>query len=266
MIRHILRAYPTLLRVGLAELIAYRTEFLIWIFTTTMPFVNMALWTAVAADGPVGRFGAREFVTYFLGTFVTRIITGSWVVWELTMDIRQGALGARLLRPLHPLISYSAQHLAAVPLRALIVTPLLFLLSWLLGQHLNFTDPARLAILFAAFAGAWWLFFFTMVIIGTLALFVDSALSIFDLWLGIHSILSGYLVPLELMPPWVARIAQHLPFRYIMGYPVETLVGLNDIHSALIDLGIQWLYVAGFGLAALSLWRLGIKRFAAFGG
>ena len=112
---HALRAYPTLLRIGLTEVIAYRAEFLIWILTTNMPLVMMALWTAVSASGPVGRFGTREFVAYFLGALIVRLLTSSWMVWELTMDIRQGRLAARLLRPLHPLLAYSAEHLAAVP-------------------------------------------------------------------------------------------------------------------------------------------------------
>ena len=32
-----LRAYPTLFRVGVSEAVAYRTEFLIWMLTTTLP-------------------------------------------------------------------------------------------------------------------------------------------------------------------------------------------------------------------------------------
>ena len=58
---HAVRAFPTLFRVGLAEMIAYRAEFIIWILTTNMPLVMMALWTAVAAEGPVGRFDSKAF-------------------------------------------------------------------------------------------------------------------------------------------------------------------------------------------------------------
>ena len=43
MFRHVLRAYPTLLRVGVAEVIAYRAEFIVWILTTNMPLVMMGL-------------------------------------------------------------------------------------------------------------------------------------------------------------------------------------------------------------------------------
>ena len=48
------------MRIGFAEMVAYRAEFLVWILTTNMPLVMMALWNAVAADGPVGRFGQRS--------------------------------------------------------------------------------------------------------------------------------------------------------------------------------------------------------------
>lgn len=265
MIRHALRAYPTLFRVGLSGLIAYRAEFLIWILTTNMPLVMMGLWTAVAAEGPVGRFGAREFVAYYLGTLIVRLVTSTWMVWELTMDIREGRLAARLLRPLHPLIAYSAEHLAAVPMRTLVVSPIVVVLWVVAGDRLDL-DGARLALLLASLAGAWLMLFSMMALIGTLAMFTGSALTVFEIWLGLHSVFSGYLVPLEVLPPWVRALADVLPFRYTLSLPVEILIGLTNTADALGDLAVQWAYVAAFGAALLVLWRAGMRRFVAFGG
>jgi hypothetical protein len=53
-VRHLARAYPTLVRVGVSDLVAYRAEFLVWILTMNLPLIMMALWSAVAADGPSG--------------------------------------------------------------------------------------------------------------------------------------------------------------------------------------------------------------------
>ncbi len=264
--RHALRALPTLFRIGLSEMVAYRAEFLVWILTTNMPLVMMALWTAVAADGPVGRFGQKEFVTYYLATLIVRILTSTWMVWELTMDIRQGRLSGRLLRPLHPLLAYAAQHLAAVPLRALVVSPLIAVLLVASGAGLPVGDPSRMAIFAASLAGAWLLLFVTMVLIGTLAFYMESALSLFDIWLGVHFILSGYLVPIELLPSWVGAIGRYLPFRYCLAFPVETLMGLHTVPAALHDLGVQAAFIAGMSAAAMLAWRAGVRRFAAFGG
>ncbi|HVV81815.1 MAG TPA: hypothetical protein VHE35_02005, partial [Kofleriaceae bacterium] len=62
-----LRAMPTMLRVGLAETIAYRAEMIVWILTTTMPLVMLALWTSVAAEAPFQQFTQADFVAYYLG-------------------------------------------------------------------------------------------------------------------------------------------------------------------------------------------------------
>jgi ABC-2 type transport system permease protein len=262
---HALRAFPTLLRVGLAEMIAYRTEFLIWILTTNLPLVMMGLWTAVAADGPVGRFSSRRFVAYYLATLIVRLVTSTWMVWELTTDIRQGTLATRLMRPLHPLLAYLAQHLAALPLRAIVTTPLMVVLAVVAGDELTLTW-SQVPVLLASVAGAWLILFLMMAIIGSLALFVDSAVGAFEIWLGLHFLLSGYLIPLELLPGWLARTARVLPFRYTLSFSVEMLVGLSSGAQLYRDLGIQWLYVAGLLLATLLIWRAGMRRFVAFGG
>ena len=96
------RALPTLLKVGFAEAVAYRAELLVWVLSNTMPLIMLALWSAVARDAPVGRFGQREFVAYFLATFVVRQLTASWVSWQMNYEIRQGTLAMRLRRTWRP--------------------------------------------------------------------------------------------------------------------------------------------------------------------
>jgi ABC-2 type transport system permease protein len=265
-LRHAVRALPTLFRVGLAEIVAYRAEFLVWILTTNMPLVMLAIWHAVAADGPVGRFDQRQFTAYYLAVLAVRLLTSTWVVWQMSMEIRDGTLSARLLRPLHPLLAYAAQHMAAVPMRALVVSPILAILFFVAGDRLAVRDPELLGIFFASLLGAWLLIFFTMVLVGALAFFVESAVAVFELWLAVHAIFSGYLVPLEALPAWIGRAAAVMPFRFMLGYPVEIFVGLMGPREALQQLAVQWGYVLVLFGAALLVWRSGVKRFAAFGG
>jgi ABC-2 type transport system permease protein len=264
--RRAIRAYPTLLRVGLSEVVAYRAEFIVWILTTNMPFVMLAIWHAVASDGPIGRFGQKDFVAYYLGGWVIRLLTSTWLVWELSMEIRGGTLSARLLRPLHPLFAFSAQHLAALPMRALIVTPVVATLVLVAGDRLAIRDPRVLAIFLASMVGAWLLIFFTMVLLGSLSFFLESAIGVFEVWLALFAVLSGYLVPLELLPAWVGRIARVLPFDSMLSFPLETLIGLRDLGTAARDLGTQWAYVATLAVLGLSVWRRGVRRYVAYGG
>ena len=261
-----LRALPTLLRTGFAAAVAYRAEFVVWLLSTTMPLVMLALWSAVAEEAPVGRFGQAEFVAYFLVALVVRLLTGAWVIWELNMEIRQGTLAFRLLRPIHPLVAYAAENVAAMPLRILLALPIALVLLWAVGGDRITHDPVLLAIFPVSVVGAWLITFLAMCIVGSLAFHIDSAGAVFEVWLGLFGIFSGYLVPLELYPRWVYEISYLLPFRYMLAFPVELVTGGLTRAQALAQLSAQAAFVAVLLLVAVGMWRLGTRRFAAFGG
>ena len=260
-----LRAYPTLLRVGFAGAVAYRAEMLVWMLTMTMPLVSLALWSAVARTAPIGRFGQRELTTYFLATVVVRQLTGSWVVWELIQEIKSGTLASRLLKPIHPLLAYSAENIAAIPLRAAFALPLAAIGLASGGAHLP-NGVASIGALVLSLLGAWFITFFVMAIIGTLSFFMESSASIFEVWLGCFMLLSGYLVPLELFPSWAKTLTDALPFRYTLGFPVEILIGAASSEAIGRGLAVQWAYCVASCILALVVWQRGVRRFGAFGG
>ena len=260
-----IKAYPALLRTGFVSAVAYRAEFLIWMFSTNMPLVMLALWSAVARSGPVGAYSQQGFTAYYITSLLVRLVTGSWVVWEMTMEIKQGTLALRLLRPIHPLLAYSAENLAAVPMRGIVAIPVMAVLLFF-GRSQLTADLALWALLPLAIFGAWLLTFLVMALIGTLGLFVESATSLFEAWLGVSSVLSGYLVPLDLFPDRLRQIALVLPFRFTLSYPVELALGRLTRTQALELLGAQYGYVAFALLATHFLWRKGLERYAAFGG
>jgi ABC-2 type transport system permease protein len=262
-LRRLLRAYPALLRVGMQEAIAYRAEFLVWMLSMTMPLVMLALMTAVAREAPIGRFDSDGFVSYYLVTLVVRQMTGAWVMWEIVMEIREGTLALKLLRPIHPLAAHSAASLAAIPMRAVFCIPFL-IGAFVMGGVSH--DPIVVSSFVVALVGAWILNFSVSVMVGTLALYLESSMSIWEIWLGGFMLFSGYLVPLELFPPWIERVARFLPFAYLQAVPVEMLTGLYTRQQVLASLGWQWLYAACAVAGMLIFWSRATKRFAAYGG
>ncbi len=264
--RRFWRAYPTLLRVGLAEAVAYRAEFIVWMLATTMPLVMLAIMTAMAREAPVGRFDQPGFVAYYLVTLIVRQMTGAWIAWDMNREIKEGTLALRLLKPIHPLAGYSADSLAALPMRALISLPLTVTVL-VLSSHDHMThDPVVVFIFLLSLLGAWLLNFAVSATIGTLGLFIDSSLQVWELWFGAYMLLSGYLIPLELFPHWAEHAARCLPFAYLQAFPVETLTGRHSRAEALAGLGAQAAWAAAAWVMLLTLWRRGQRRFAAFGG
>jgi ABC-2 type transport system permease protein len=259
------RAFPALLRIGLAETVAYRAEFLIWMLTTTLPLVMLGLWTSVASEAPFRGFASSDFVAYYLAALIVRNLTGSWVGWQLNEEIRQGQLSMRLLRPLHPFAAYAGSHLAAVPLRALVATPVAVIMLISSARGVLAHTPGDLALFVLAVAGAWLLTFTVLVSIGTAAFWMQRSMGLHDIYFGVYAILSGYLVPLELMPRWVRVIAANAPFRHMLSTPVEILIGRVHGQGALELVAAQWTWALGGVVFCLALWSRGIKRYEAYG-
>jgi ABC-2 type transport system permease protein len=261
-----LRALPTLMRIGFMDALAYRAEMLVWILSTTMPLVMLALFQAVAADGNIGRFGPDEITAYFLATFVVRQLISCWAAWQMNFEVRQGTLALRLMRPLHPVVAYAIEHLAAIPMRMIVAVPIAMIALVVAGADQVTTSALQWAIWPLAVIGGFLITFFVHIAIGCLSLYMESSLKVLDVWFAAHLVFSGYLIPVELFPPSLRDIADVLPFRYQIGFPVELMTRGHDAAGALTMLAAQWTYVAVFAIAAAILWRGGLRRFAAYGG
>jgi ABC-2 type transport system permease protein len=261
-----LRVLPALLRAGVLEAIAYRAEMVVWALTSTMPLIMLALFDAVARDGPLGRYGEPQLTAYFLATFVVRQLTSSWVSWQINMEVRDGTLAARLLRPVHPAVAYAAESMAPMPLRAVVAVPVAVVLLVLVGSRQLTTDPVVWGLWGVSVVGAWLISLFVSLAIGALAFFIEQATRVMDLWLTVYFVLSGYLIPVDLFPPAVRVVLDYLPFRYQIGLPVELMVGAHGRAEALSLVGRQWIFVLVTAWIVRLFWRRGLARFAAYGG
>jgi len=261
-----LRALPTLLRIGVAETVAYRAEFLVWILTTTQPLIMLGLWTRAAAQKPFAGYTPASFVAYFLACLIVRQLTGNWVAWQISEEVRSGAMAMRLLRPLHPFFAYAASHAAAIPFRSIIALPVALMLLASSGGSVLTTDPAQLALLAPSIALAWLITFTLLFAIGALAFFLTQTMAIANLYFGLYSLLSGYMMPIELLPRPIAAIAAWLPFRFMLSAPVELMTRPLDREQLIALLGGQAGWAAVTLATALLLWRAGVRRFEAVGG
>jgi ABC-2 type transport system permease protein len=259
------RALPALMRVGFLDALAYRAEMLVWVLATTMPLIMLALWVSVAEGEPIGGYGEARFVAYFLATFVVRQLTGSWASWQINMDIRDGTLAMRLLRPVHPLVVYAVENVAALPMRCIVSLPMAcILLATVSGELAH--GWAMWLLWCVSMLGAWLVTLLANFAIGALAFVVDSSIKVMDAWLALFFVFSGYLIPVSLFPPAFARLVDVLPFRYQIGLPVEIMIGAHDMDAALWLVAKQWAWVVAFFVLAAVGWRRGVARFAAFGG
>jgi len=259
------RALPVLLRVGVADVLAYRAEFIVWVLTTTQPLIMLGLWTQVASEAPFRGYTSPDFVAYFLASLIVRQLTGNWVAWQISEEIRQGSMAMRLLRPIHPFFSYAATHAAAIPFRSILALPVAIVLLAGSGGSALTSDPLRLLLLVPSLGLAWMISFAMLFGIGALAFFLTQTMAIANLYFALFSLFSGYLMPLDLLGP-VAGIARWLPFRFVLSAPVEIMTRTQHGESVAALLAVQAAWAAILLAGSLAIWRAGVRRFEAVGG
>ncbi|MFO0598587.1 MAG: ABC-2 family transporter protein [Myxococcaceae bacterium] len=266
-----IRALPTLFKVGFAEAVAYRAEMFVWVFSTTMPLIMIMVWTSIAAVSPMKNddgspWDVHTFTAYFLSVFIVRQLISAWASWEINFEVRRGNLAMRLLRPMHPVISYATSNLAYLPLRLIVTLPVLVVLLVFELEHLS-KSPLAWVQCCVALAGAWGINFFVNVAVGALSFFFESSLKFMELWLASFFVFSGYLFPLGMQKfSFLRSVNDWLPFRFLITLPVELMTGRLEPGPAWELIGRQFLWVGALMVVALLVWNRGVRRFQSFGG
>ncbi len=257
--------YAVYLRTRLALQVQYRVAALIWLLTLFLPtIVTMVVWSTVAGAGSVHGYTAGEFVAYFLVAMLVDHCTFSWVMWDFEFQVRQGTLSPQLLKPLHPIhaaiadnAGYKAATLAVV-LPGMVVLSLLFHPTWhvTVAGLLLFLPSVALAIVLR------FLVEYTLALSGFWTTRIGA---INDLYMAVLLFLSGLWVPLAILPAPVRAVAQLLPFRAMVSFPTEVVLGRVAGRDVAIGLMLQLLWtLAAFALFGL-VWRRGIRAYSAVG-
>ena len=263
-VAHGLRMMAAMWRLGLAEAMAYRAAMLIWILTTTFPLVSLALWSSLAEGGPIGDYARADFVAYFVAAFLVRQWTASWVVWDLAGQIASGDLSTLLMRPVHPLLHHLMLNLAALPVRTLLAAPIGVVVLVAAGG-VEVQAGTHLLLVPLALALAWLLNLSVQICVACVAFWVTSSAALFEIWLGLYMVLSGYAVPTSLFPAGLAEVIRYLPFHAALGFPVELVIGRLEMAEVMQGFALQALWLAAFGGLALLLWRRGLRAYGAVG-
>lgn len=259
-----LRLARVLLSVTLAAFIEYRAEVLIWMIAGTLPLIMMFIWMGLAANGPVGGYAAEDFAAYFLLVFVLRQFTVCWVVQPLSREIRLGEMSARLMRPLDPYWIFVAEHMIALLMRLPIVPPVVLLGLALTGAFVKLS-LAALPLFLLAIIGAWLIRYNMHYSLGLVAFWTDQAASFEGLLFTIYMVFGGALFPINLLPPTAQQIMALTPFPYMIGFPVDIMLGELSNAELLRGFGMQMFWTVVFVATRQLVWRRGLKRYSAVG-
>jgi ABC-2 type transport system permease protein len=263
--RRFIAKFRALLHAAWAEALVYRAQIFIWAITGVLPLVMLAVWRSLAAGSSIGGYSGDDFVAYYIGAIVLRQITGVWIIWDLERAIRLGELSPHLLRPAHPLLRYLALALCDKPLRLMFGLPLLAAAALIYPGAFHYPGTLSVVALPLAVVLAFIIYFCMQCSIGLLGFWLTQTLALQDFWFGIYALASGYLLPLDLFPPGLAAALRLLPFRALLSFPLDLMLGRLSPPQIAEGLLLQVFWAAAFVGLLGWLWRTGIRRYSAVG-
>lgn len=234
------------------------------------PLIYLFVWSTAAGAGGAGKAAiggltGDQFIVYYLVLIVVNQLTYSQTNWTVGGVIRYGGMNRLLLRPLAPFWDAVATQVSGLAVYMSFLLPITGLLYGILRPKVQI--QARDALAFVpALIGAALLRFFWGYWLALLAFWAARADALLALQDSLIFILAGQVAPTALLPGPLRAAAHVLPFRYMLGFPVEVLTG--QLSPAGVGRGFAfqaaWLAVAVtlYGV----LWRCGVRHHSAVGG
>ncbi len=265
--KYLITLYRQQFKTTSAMMFQYRASLFIWMIGQVLePLIYLIVWSIVSVNsgGSIGGYTTAGFASYYILLMLVNQVTYTWIMYEFEYRIREGSLSFALLKPVHPIHSDIADNISS----KLITLPIMVLIAIGLaaGFHASFAPATWSIIIFIPALFLAFLVRFLLEWTLALAAFWTTRVSaINQTYFMLILFLSGQIAPLSLLPYPVQIVATVLPFRWLISFPVELLLGQLTLTQAFIGLGAQagWLIISIFLLRIV--WRAGIKLFSAVG-
>jgi len=267
-IRGLFDVYVTEARIAIAEQIQYRaSNYLYMLGMVAEPVIYLVVWSTVAEQqgGSVGGYTPGTLAAYYIVWTLVRNINIVFTPYGWEWRIREGQLSAQLLRPLFPIVEDLGFFIGWKPVVILLWLPIAAFLSLVFQPEIHTSPVAILAFGFALL-GAYLIRSLNQTSIGLITFWTTRVGPVFELYITVELLLSGRLVPMSLMPDWVQRLADVLPFQWTFGFPIEALIGDLSTEELLRGLGMQLFWIAVGAVLVRVVWRFAIRRYSAVSG
>jgi ABC-2 type transport system permease protein len=259
--------YLTRGRTEIQSQFQYRVANYLWMLgMIAEPIIYLVVWTTIADEqgGQVGGVSTGQFAAYYIVWTLVRNMNIVFTPYGWEWRIREGLLSAALLRPLHPLHDDIAGFAGWKVVVILMWLPVAAVL-WVAFDPV--LDPSALEVLVFAVAiwGAYLIRTMFLSLLGMITFWTTRVSAIFELAIALELLLSGRLVPLEVMPDWAQSLAALLPFQWTFYFPIWALVGDFSTAELLGGLAAQALWIAILTGLTLIAWRFAVRRFSSVG-
>jgi ABC-2 type transport system permease protein len=256
-----LTKYRAILRMKYVEMFSYQLSTMVWMFgTMVQPLITMMVWMNIYPDQ------GSSFILYFTSLIVVERLTSAWDVWEMDRQIREGTLSYQIVRPFHPIHWAIAENIVYKVLFLVVLLPCWIVLSFFIPSLQLHLSVSQWGLFVAALLlGAIIRFAFSYMF-GILGFWMTKVTAVYAMFETVSLFISGRIAPFSLLPPVVKQISIFLPYRYMIGFPLEILTDAADPHTLLVGFMGSFVWAVLLIGAIAWLWKAGLKKNQAVGG
>ncbi len=259
--------YRSYMRIQLALNLQYRVALLIWILSSIVgPVLYLVVWRTVALQkgGAVAGYTVNDIVVYYILMLLVNHATHTWFALALSNRIRLGEFSSDLLKPVHPIHLDIADNFAFKLVALPVIGAAVAFLAWTFSASWQ-PEASALVAFVPVFVLALLMRLFLEWALAMLAFWTTRVDAISQLYFLFGLSFSGRLAPLDLFPHSVQSLAAILPFRWMLAFPVEILLGRVTSRELIAGLGMQLIWVIGGFIILQISYRKGIRRYTAVG-
>jgi len=255
-------------KTAVQQSLQYRFNLVIdLVLVTAEPIVYLAVWQLVADanGGEVDGFTSGRFAAYYITFGFVRLCMQSGHPGNWQRAVQRGDLSGQLLLPLHPAHVDLATWIGFCLSRAVAWLPIGALLVVAYRPDFD-TGPFQIAVFAVSLVPALVMRTLLNDLIGMSAFWLVSIAALGSVVGIVENLLSGRLVPPDLLPDWARAVSRVLPFEWGFAFPIEALIGPISTAALLRGLGMQLLWVVVLWLLMRLVWHRGVRRYGAVSG
>jgi ABC-2 type transport system permease protein len=271
-----LSKYLSIFVVSLKERMTYRADFLLGTVLRFLPMVTtILLWQAIykgsgqtSLGNKATQYTYNEMIAYLLLTNISRMFSSMpGLAGGIAREIREGTMKRYLIQPIDMigyLLVYRMAHKVTYIIMSFLPYALLFFLCR--GFFDGFPDALTLAAFALSLVLSFLVGFFFEVSVGMVGFWFLEVTSLLYIVMTLNFFISGHMLPLDLLPqPW-SGLLKVLPFQYMAYFPAVVFLGKIKGMTLILFLLGEGFWAVFFMVLARALYRLGLKRYSAFGG
>ncbi|MCB1140994.1 MAG: ABC-2 family transporter protein [Leptospiraceae bacterium] len=248
--------------------IAYKLEYYTGLANAFLYIlIFTSVWKTVADESPgsLGTWTGDRLVEYAILSTLIKVSFGR-NEYILTTKIKSGDIAYDLLKPFRLVGMYVADSIGVSLFQTLArALPLLLFSLIFFGIVPNISILSFLKFL-PIYLFAFGIFIAFGFLISSLAFFLTEVFSFMVLYSALVTLLSGSVIPVNLLPEFAQNFISWTPFPYLYYFPTAVLIG-NPIQFSYPELIARYIIeFSSIAILSYSVYRVGVRKMEFAGG